>query len=118
MTENRLSDPQRVSEASYLPYIGGGSIWIAETDTSILGFGAIDTPKATVWALFIDPHAEGCGIGQALHDQMINWAREKGLGQLSLGTGKGTRAVEFYKRAGWTEIGTTADGEALFEMTL
>jgi hypothetical protein len=46
--ENRLSDPQRVSEASYLPYIGAGSTWIAETDTCILGFGAIDLPKATV----------------------------------------------------------------------
>jgi len=46
---------------------------------------------------------------------MINWAHEHGMGRLSLSTGKGTRAVEFYKRAGWTEVGTTADGEALFE---
>lgn len=116
--ENRLTDPRRVSEASYLPYIKAGSAWVAESDTSILGFGAIDRPKATVWALFIDPHTEGRGVGLALHNQMIHWARETGLGGLSLGTEKGTRAETFYKRAGWTEIGTTAGGEVLFEMVL
>jgi GNAT superfamily N-acetyltransferase len=113
--ENRLSDPQHISEATYLPYIAAGSSWIAETDDCVLGFGAIDACNATVWALFVDPQAEGCGIGRALHHQMINWAHEHGIGRLSLSTGKGTRAVEFYKRAGWTEVGTTADGEALFE---
>lgn len=116
--ENRLSDPQHVSEASYLPYIATGSIWIAETDKGVLGFGAIDATSTTVWALFVDPRAEGRGIGRALHRHMIDWAHEQGIGRLSLSTGKGTRAVEFYKRAGWTEVGTTADGEVLFEKTL
>jgi GNAT superfamily N-acetyltransferase len=68
--------------------------------------------------LFVDPQAEGYGIGRALHRRMIDWAQEQGIGRLTLSTGKGTRAVEFYKHAGWAEAGTTADGEALFEITL
>ena len=37
--ENRLSDPARVSESDYLPYVNGHSAWVAEKD-DILGFAA------------------------------------------------------------------------------
>ena len=116
--ENRLSDPQRISEASYLPFVAAGSSWIAETDTCILGFGIIDANKANVWALFVDAGAEGRGVGQALLSQIIKWSRAKGLGQLSLSTGIGKRAVQFYERAGWKKAGTTVDGEVLYVMKL
>jgi GNAT superfamily N-acetyltransferase len=116
--ENCLSAPRRISEASYLPYIKAGSIWVAETRTAILGFAALDKPAASVWALFVDPDAEGAGIGRALHRHMLRWASEQHLSRLTLSTGKGTRAARFYRQAGWTQVGTTPDGEALFEMAL
>ena len=116
--ENRLSDPQRVSEGSYLSFVAAGSTWIAEADTRILGFAVVDADKANVWALFVDTKAEGCGVGQALHAQMIKWSRETGLTQLSLSTGGGTRAARFYERAGWKKVGTTPDGEVLFTLKL
>jgi GNAT superfamily N-acetyltransferase len=116
--ENRLSDPGRVTEASYLPYIAAGSAWVAETDAGIPGFAALSASDETVWALFVDPEAEGVGIGRALHDHMLEWAREQGIRRLSLGTQEGSRAAHFYERAGWTRAGITPDGEAIFEKPL
>jgi GNAT superfamily N-acetyltransferase len=116
--ENRLSDPHRINERSYLPYVAAGSAWIAETDAALLGFAALDAQSRRVWALFVDPKAEGTGVGRALHRRMLEWARQTGIRDLSLSTENGTRAVEFYKSAGWIESGVTADGELLFELTL
>lgn len=116
--ENRLSDPNRITEASYLPYITGGSAWVAETEDGIAGFAAVDAPATSVWALFVDPDAEGAGIGRALHIRMLEWAREQGISRLSLRTEGGSRAAQFFNRAGWTEAGIAADGEVLFEKSL
>jgi GNAT superfamily N-acetyltransferase len=116
--ENRLSDPQRVTEAAYLPYIQAGTIWVAEADGSVIGFAGLDGPSRSVWALFVDPDAEGAGVGRALHERMLLSAKERRLARLTLSTEEGTRAARFYQQAGWREIGTTTQGEALFEMAL
>lgn len=116
--ENRLFDPQRISEASYLPYIAAASAWVAETDSGLVGFAAVDGRSRRVWALFIDPGAEGAGVGRALHRRMLDWAHEQGIARLCLSTAKGTRAAEFYRRAGWKETGVADDGELLFEIAI
>ena len=116
--ENRLSAAAGITEASYLPYIDAGSAWVAERPDGIAGFAAIDLSSETVWALFVDPETEGAGIGRALHSAMLEWAREQGIGRLSLTTEKGSRAMHFYERAGWTQSATTADGELTFERSL
>lgn len=116
--ENRLSDPQRITEASYLPYINERSAWVAETDVGVAGFSVIDAPSKSVWALFVEPKAEGAGIGRALHNKMLEWAREQRIDRLSLSTSKGTRAERFYRGAGWIEAGPGSDGELRFKKTL
>ena len=116
--ENRLSDTAGVNEASYLPYIAAGSAWVAEAEDGIAGFAAIDGPARTVWALFVAPEAEGAGVGRALHIRMLEWAQDQGIGSLTLLTAQGSRAVQFYTRAGWRQIGMTADGEVHFERSL
>ncbi len=113
--ENRLSDTTTISEASYLAYIAAGSAWVAESEAGISGFAAVDATARKVWALFVDPEAEGSGVGRALHNKMLEWARNNGIDRLSLSTEVGSRAVHFYTRAGWTPVGTTAEGEVLFE---
>ena len=114
--ENRLSGATRITEASYLPYIAAHSAWVAETETGIVGFAVIDVPAASVWALFINPDAEGAGIGRALHSTMLEWAREQGIRRLSLSTENGSRAMHFYSR--WAQAATTAEGEVIFEKLL
>ncbi len=116
--ENRLADPRKVPDASYLPFIDGGSIWVARSGAAILGFAAVDRSSESVWALFVHPEAEGAGVGRALQGQLLRWAAEQGMERLTLSTELGTRAAAFYKQAGWLEIGVTPDGEALFEFTL
>ena len=116
--ENRLSDPRRISDASYVPFIAAGSAWVAETGGRILGFAAIDPSDGSVWALFVDPAAEGAGIGRALHGRMVEWARVQGLPRLTLLTEGGTRAAQFYRRAGWRETGRAEDGQSIFELDL
>lgn len=115
--QNRLTDP-RIDESSYAPYIASGSAWVAESVSGIVGFAALDAAAGAVWALFVDPVAEGAGVARALHERMVEWARDRGLARLILSTESGTRAADFYRRAGWTEVGKTADGELIFEMTL
>lgn len=112
--ENRLSDPERITEDSYLPYVRDGSAWVGELDAKIAGFAALDVAGATIWALFIDPAAQGSGIGKALHERMLQAAAALGLERLSLSTAPGTRAELFYAAAGWTSDGLTNSGEIRF----
>lgn len=116
--ENRLSRTTTINELTYLRYIDASSAWIAESETKLVGFAAVDAAAASIWALFVDPPAQGQGVGRALHSRMLEWAKRQGIGKLSLGTEAGSRAVQFYQRAGWYQVGLTRDGEALFEKAL
>ena len=118
VVENPLPAEAGVSEASYRPLVEAGSLWVAERDGGICGFTALDAATANVWALFVAPGAEGLGVGRALHDEMIRWARGHGLMRLWLSTAEGTRAARFYARAGWMRAGTTPQGEIRFERSL
>jgi GNAT superfamily N-acetyltransferase len=118
VSENRLSDLKRVTEASYLPYINAGTAWVAEAHGAIVGFGAVDAPARRLWALFVVPELEGAGVGRALHRHVLEWAREAGMVRLSLSTEAGSRAVRFYQQAGWHRSGAAPNGELLFEICL
>lgn len=113
--ENRLADPERVTEDCYRPYLAAGGAWVAETESGLAGFAILDIAGASVWALFVDPEAEGRGVGRALHARLLDGAIGHGLTRLALSTAPGTRAERFYREAGWTRAGTTATGELRFE---
>ena len=99
--ENRLSNPNKITEASYPPYVQANSAWVAEVDGLVVGFALIDGADRRVEALFVAPDAEGLGVGQALHARLLDWAKAQGIEELSLTTSKGTRAERFYRTAGW-----------------
>jgi GNAT superfamily N-acetyltransferase len=116
--ENRLSIHTSITEKSYVRYIAAGSAWVAERDGGLSGFAAIDEAAASVWALFVDPEVEGTGVGRALHDTMLEWAREQRLPRLFLSTEENSRAARFYKQGGWTRTGVTPAGEVYFVRSL
>jgi len=116
--ENRLSAASGVTEASYLPHVRSGGTWVAEADGRIVGFGTVDLSHRTVWALFVAPQAEGSGVGRALHDRMLAWARETGVSELSLSTSHGTRAERFYLAAGWRPCGSGPGEQVILSMRL
>jgi GNAT superfamily N-acetyltransferase len=115
VSENPLSDPRRITEDSYPPYIAQGGAWVAETQRGLAGFAVLDVRGASVWALFVAPEAEKMGIGRALHARLLEGAAGQGLTRLSLTTAPGTRAERFYTEAGWTRTGKTKDNELSFE---
>lgn len=117
--ENRLSPTASISEPSYVPFLTERGIgWVAESESAMLGFAILDTDTKNVWALFVDPDAEGRGVGRALLDRLVDGAAERGLDRLWLTTAAGTRAEAFYVRAGWVRGGPTDKGEVEFERRL
>ena len=67
--------------------------------------------------MFLRPEFERQGIGKQLHDIMLDWYFGQTKENVWLGTSPQTRAETFYRKAGWTEIGTHGKGEIKFEMT-
>lgn len=116
--ENRLTDPARVTLASYEPFVAAGDALVTVQGGEVLGFAALDAEAASIWALFVDPAAEGSGIGRSLLAALCTRARERGLGELRLTTAEGSRAQLFYSNAGWTDVGRAANGEIVFLLHL
>lgn len=115
VAENALSDPRRITEQSYLPYLAQGEAWVAETEGGLAGFAVLDVAGGRVWALFVAPEAEGKGVGRALHGRLVEGAAGHGLKRLFLTTAPRTRAERFYADAGWVRTGLTKDGEVSFQ---
>ena len=116
--ENTLSNPDLVTDedcAAFLTVRGKG--WVYEIENDIVGFAIADLQDHNVWALFLDPEFEKKGIGQQLHNTMLNWYFSQTQHQIWLGTAFNTRAEHFYRKAGWTEAGTNGTKEIKFEMT-
>lgn len=116
--ENMLSDPALVTDAHCAEFLTErGKGWVCEVDGQIVGFAIADLEDHNIWALFIQPEFEGKGIGKKLHNTMLNWYFRQTTEKVWLGTEPGTRAEQFYTRAGWTAVGTVNKGEVKFEMT-
>ena len=115
VSENRLSANSGVSEQSYRSLVSEGAAWVAETGAGMAGFAIVDAATQNVWAVFVDPNAQGQGVGKALHDRLLQWSRAQGIHRLWLSTSPGTRAEQFYRKLGWSEFGLTETGEIRFE---
>jgi GNAT superfamily N-acetyltransferase len=115
--ENRLSDPQLIQPDDYRPMLGErGRGWVAELDGRLAGFAVADRTRANIWALFVDPVHEGCGVGQALHSAMLDWLFSCEVAKAWLATEPGTRAERFYQKSGWRYV-ETQRGEAIYELS-
>ena len=117
--ENILSDPALVPDCDVEDYITRrGRGWVCEIEGKIIGFSIVSVQDQNVWALFIQPGYEGIGIGQKLHNEMMDWYFEQTDKTIWLSTAPGTRADAFYRKAGWRETGLYGKGETRFEMTV
>lgn len=116
--ENVLSNPGLVTNQDCEEFITiRGKGWVCEIDKQIVGFAIADLKENNIWALFLDPEFEGKGIGQLLHNTMLDWYFSQTKTTVWLGTGFNTRAEKFYRIAGWTEVGTHGPKEIKFAMT-
>ncbi|MEG0926654.1 MULTISPECIES: GNAT family N-acetyltransferase [Chryseobacterium] len=116
--ENTLSDPGLVTDKDCEEFLfERGKGWVAEEADQIVGFSIVDLKENNVWALFLHPDFEKKGIGRKLHNMMMDWYFGQKKDNIWLGTSPGTRAEAFYRKSGWTEIGSHGKGEIKFEMT-
>jgi GNAT superfamily N-acetyltransferase len=116
--ENILSDPAKVPASLVVEFIGHSGIWLWEQSGQMLGFAAADTRDGSIWALFVDPVAEGRGIGRALLPLALDDLRAKGWKQARLSTDADSRADRFYRRCGWIPGDLLPNGERLFTFEL
>ena len=118
VTENTLSDPALVPDSDVEDYITRrGKGWICQENGKVVGFSIVSVIDKNVWALFVQPGYDKLGIGRRLHDDMLDWYFGQTNETIWLGTAPGTRAEQFYRKAGWTESGTHGKREVKFEMT-
>ena len=70
----------------------------------------------------MDPAYRHRGVGRLIVDTVIDWTRAAGARQLLLSVALGpTSALEFYRRAGFLEIGQPIplrDGSTLLQQTM
>ena len=112
VNENMLTNPNLVTDNDCKEYITGkGKAWVCEMNTEIVGFAIVDLQANNIWALFLKPEFEKQGIGKKLHDIMLDWYFKQTKNNVWLGTSPNTRAEIFYRKLGWTEIGTHGKGQ-------
>ena len=116
VTENTLT-PGRIDDEELFDQIERtGRGWVVEEDGEIVAFAIGNASDGNIWALFVDPPAQGRGHGARLHDVMVGWLFAQGLERLWLGTGNETRARAFYEKHGWREAGPYGERETRYEL--
>ena len=116
--ENKLSDPRRVTVQMCEWFIDHAAFWLWEETGVVQGFSAGDPRDGTIFALFVDPAFEGCGVGQVLLPLACKTLRDAGHRVARLDTEAATRAEHFYRKNGWQEVGRKPDGQIVFEKAI
>lgn len=118
VSENRLSDPAKISESDYHDFLSvRGKGWVCMHGEKMAGFSVADLKGNNVWALFVRPEYEGKGIARRLHELMLDWYFSETKTMIWLGTEPESRAEKFYLAAGWLPAGTHGEDEIKFELT-
>jgi GNAT superfamily N-acetyltransferase len=89
--------------------------WVAEAGTEIVAFSIADRRSRSIFALFVLPDHEGCGLGSRLLALALGWLGENGVDSAWLTTDPDTRAARFYAHKGWVQVGIAPNGELRFE---
>lgn len=93
--------PRRIDSEILAEETRNEQILVAETEHGeIAGFTAIYEPEAFVHHLYVDPSAQGLGIGRSLLERAVELAG--GAASLKCQT-RNPAALGFYRRLGWRE---------------
>ncbi|HEV2608292.1 MAG TPA: GNAT family N-acetyltransferase [Xanthomonadaceae bacterium] len=117
--ENRLSDPSWLTHEVWSSCLAGRSpanTWVSEADGKVVGFSVARIDEADIWALFVDPVAEGRSHGKNLLRVASDWLFAQGVVEIHLSTTADTRADAFYRQQGWQRGELTAKGEVVYRL--
>jgi ribosomal protein S18 acetylase RimI-like enzyme len=87
------------------------AMFVAEDETAPVGmaFGLLDREdpgRAHLGGMWVEPDGRGGGVGRALADAVVAWARERGFGEVVLWVTEGNkRAIDLYERVGFAVTG-------------
>ena len=112
--ENKLSDPSRVTVEDVYWFIDNPGVFVWQEDRAIVGFSAADPRDGSIFALFVVEAYEGRGIGRTLFKRACDVLTDAGCPRMWLTTWPGTRAEQFYRKAGWRVTGVE-HGSLVFE---
>jgi GNAT superfamily N-acetyltransferase len=112
--DGKLRDPSRVTVEDVCWFIDNPGIFVWEEVGRIVGFSAADPRDGSIFALFMDEAYEGRGIARALFERACSVLTDAGCPRMWLTTWPGTRAEQFYRKAGWHVTGVE-DGNLVFE---
>ena len=112
--ENKLRDPSRVTIEHICWFIDNPGIFVWVEDNKVVGFSAADPRDGSIFALFMDEAYEGRGIARVLFERACNVLKDAECPRMWLTTWPGTRAEQFYRKAGWHVTGMN-DGNLVFE---
>ncbi len=76
----------------------GEQIWVAEEDGHRLGFASVSVSNNFLHNLFVDPHAQGKGVGSALLKKVQSEFTSNGALKC---LAQNKAALAFYQRHGW-----------------
>ena len=93
-------------------------VWVWTREDRVLGFAYADPRNGWIEMLYVDPEAQGQGIGQALLRQCCNDLRTAGYGSANLATTPGSRAERFYRRNGWVKQSVMDTGDIVLKKWL
>ena len=96
--QNAVSSGQDCALIAEVEGTASGLVW-AKVDAS-------DPRTVNIFQMWVAPEARGRGVGDALLQAAIYWARKYGAHFAKLGVTSGdTPAVRLYQRAGFAEVG-------------
>ncbi|MFJ4156144.1 GNAT family N-acetyltransferase [Pseudomonas sp. NPDC089752] len=102
-----LATSSVMDDAAHLSFLGNGCSWVAEEEGKILGFicASVQCQALHIEEVSVRGDAQGQGIGRQLLTRMIEEARHKGLGQVTLTTFSNVPwNAPFYQRHGFEVI--------------
>lgn len=90
--------------------------WVAMADEQVVGFAMIDVDSGCLFALFVLPEYEGCGIGTRL-TKTCELALFERHAVAWLETAKESRAAQLYRHLGWENEVDIGGGDIRMEKT-
>jgi GNAT superfamily N-acetyltransferase len=96
----RMPDPERQAPRFAERIAAGADVYVFEQDARIAGFAALDGNELR--AIYVDPPAQGAGVGSALLAAAVDRLRAAGHDEAFLWTFEANGlARAFYERHGW-----------------
>jgi RimJ/RimL family protein N-acetyltransferase len=113
--EQALERPYQAWEEQVRQSQGDGErvIFVAVQEGELVGMAGVTRStfrktqhSASIWGVYVRPEQRGQGIGQALVEACVAWARDKRIGILKLGViTANPSAIRCYQRCGFSAYG-------------